>query len=151
MNCYLHLDHEPVGTCTSCGRQICNECVVELQNKLVCRECLSAGRATPQSASGRDANTVFLIELVGGFFGLLGLGYFYVGRTNDGIIRLIIWILYNVGAYFVIALLLSVFVGIACCPFQLAIQIGVPLWSATTLKKELMGSSTTAVSPPTTS
>jgi hypothetical protein len=32
-----------------------------------------------------------LIELVGGIFGLLGLGYLYAGRTNDGLIRLVAW------------------------------------------------------------
>ena len=35
-------------------------------------------------------------------------------------------------------LLISVVVGIVCIPFQLAIQIAVPLWSASTLKKQLL-------------
>lgn len=46
--------------------------------------------------SPKDPNTAFLIEFVGGFFGLLGLGYFYAGRTNDGVIRLIAWLVYTV-------------------------------------------------------
>ena len=88
--------------------------------------------------SQKDPNTAFLIELVGGFFGLLGLGYFYDGRTNDGILRLIIWIIYDIAAAIGISLLLAVVVGICCIPLQLAIQIGVPLWSANELKKQML-------------
>jgi len=150
MNCYLHPDREPVGTCTSCGRPICSECAIEMQGKLVCRECLGSGRVAPQaqSQSVRDPNTAYLIELVGGFFGLLGLGYLYVGRTNDGILRLIIWFIYNVIAYIAISLLITILIGIACCPFQLVIQIGVPIWSATTLKNQLTGGATAITTQP---
>lgn len=150
MKCYLHPDRDAVGTCTSCGRPICSECAIDLQNRLVCRECLSKGKVIAQSQNKHDPNTVFLIELVGGFFGLLGLGYLYVGRTNDGLVRLIIWLLYNVCAYIAITILISVFIGIACCPFQLAIQIIVPIWSATTLKNQLMNDPNALVSPPPT-
>jgi hypothetical protein len=86
----------------------------------------------------KDPNTAFLIEFVGGFFGLLGLGYLYDGRTNDGVLRLIGWIIYNVVAYVTIMLLLAVFVGLCCIPLQLAIQVGVPLWSASELKKQML-------------
>jgi TM2 domain-containing membrane protein YozV len=135
MKCYVHSDVDPVGTCTSCGRGICGECAVEVQSQLVCRDCLAAGKVT---ARQYDPNTAFLIELIGGFFGLLGIGYIYVGRTNDGILRLVLWLLYDIIAAITISLLLAVIVGIVCIPFQLAIQIGVPLWSATTLKNELL-------------
>lgn len=138
MNCYKHSDREAVGTCTSCGRSICSECTVEMQGKLVCRDCLSTGKATTKSQSTLDPNTAFIIELVGGFFGLLGLGYFYAGRTNDGLMRLIGWIIYSIIAWIVISLLLAVIIGIVCIPIQLVIQIGVPLWSANELKKQLI-------------
>ena len=36
-------------------------------------------------------NNAFLIELVGGLVGLLGLGYVYAGRTTDGLVRLVGW------------------------------------------------------------
>ena len=86
----------------------------------------------------KDPNTAFLIEFVGGFFGLLGLGHIYDGRTNDGIVRLIGWIIYNVIAYIAIILLSAIFVGLCCIPLQLAIQVGVPLWSANELKKQML-------------
>ena len=137
MNCYVHPENEAVGTCTSCGKPICSECAIETQGKLICRPCLASGKVSTASQTDKDVNTAFLIELVGGFFGLLGIGYMYTGRTNDGILRLILWIIYEVIAGITISLLLAVFVGILCIPFQLAIQIGVPLWSANNLKNIL--------------
>ena len=138
MHCYVHTEAEAVGTCSRCGRFVCSECAVEVQGKLVCRECLASADVATQK---HDPSTAFVIELVGGFFGLLGLGYFYVGRTNDGVIRLILWIVYDIIAAVAISLLLAVLVGIVCIPFQLVIQVGVPLWSATTLKNELLDQS----------
>lgn len=139
MNCYVHPDKEAIGACTACHKKICKQCAVEIRGKLVCRECLNVGMVKSPETNKKDPNTAYLIELIGGFFGLLGLGYFYVGQTNEGIIRLIIWIIYNVFAYIIISVLISLVVGIACCPFQLIIQIGVPIWSATTLKNQLLG------------
>lgn len=139
MNCYFHPERAAVGTCTSCGKPICSECGVEVQDKLICRECLSLGNV-PQ-AQDKDPNTAFLIELVGGLFGILGLGYLYVGRTDEGIVRLIGWLLYMIVSWVVMIMLVVVVIGIICIPLQLAIQIGVPLWSAMKLKNELLQSS----------
>jgi TM2 domain-containing membrane protein YozV len=88
----------------------------------------------------KDPNTAFLIELVGGLFGFLGLGYFYVGRTNDGLMRLIIFLIYNLIAYVIIVVGGSLTVGVLACicgPIQLAIQIGAAYWSASELKKQM--------------
>jgi TM2 domain-containing membrane protein YozV len=92
----------------------------------------------PASPQPKDPNTAFLIEMVGGFFGFLGLGYFYVGRTNDGVLRLLIWLAYGITAYIIITLLLAVIIGIICIPIQLVIQVGVPFWSANTLKNDML-------------
>ena len=135
MKCYVHPDVDPIGTCTSCGRGICSDCAVEVQGKLVCRDCLAKGKVTTRKY---DPNTAFLIELIGGFFGLLGIGYIYVGRTNDGVLRLVIWLLYDVIAAITVTALTAVLVGVICIPIVLVIQVVVPLWSATTLKNELL-------------
>lgn len=86
----------------------------------------------------KDPDTAFLLELVGTFFGLLGLGYIYAGRTQEGVIRLIIWIIYNFVAWVTIAILISLVIGCFCVPIQLAIQVGVALWSANALKKSML-------------
>jgi len=137
MKCYVHPEVDPVGTCTSCGRGICGECAVEVQGKLVCRDCLAAGKVATRKY---DPNTAFLVEFLGGLFGFLGIGYIYVGRTNDGVLRLVLWLLYDLIAGITIAALVALIVGFVCIPFQLVIQVGVPLWSATTLKNELLSS-----------
>jgi hypothetical protein len=92
----------------------------------------------------KDPNTAFLIELIGGFFGLLGLGYLWIGLTNDGLIRLIAWLVYNIVAWIAIVLLMVVVVGCFCVPVQLLIQIGIPVWSAFTLKNMMTGGTTKA-------
>jgi len=139
MNCFYHPENEVVGFCTSCGNLICKVCAVEIQGKLICRSCLASGKALPSLNADKDINTAFLLELVGGFLGLLGMGYLYSGRTNSGIIRLILWIVYDIVAGFTITLLITIFVGFLCIPIQLIIQIGVPLWSAYELKKKMTG------------
>lgn len=135
MKCYVHPDADPVGTCTSCGRAICSECSVDVQGKLICRNCLAQGRGT---ISKYDPNAVFLVELIAGFFGLLGIGYILAGRTNEGITRLVVWIIYDIIAVVVITALSAILIGLICIPFQLIIQVGVPLWSANNLKNDLL-------------
>ncbi len=137
MYCHNHPEVAAVGSCTSCGKLICNNCAVDVQGKIVCRDCVSEGKAV-RGRTEHDPNTVFLVEFIGGFFGLLGIGYFLVGRTNEGLIRVIAWIIYDIIAVVTITLLATVLIGFLCIPFQLAIQIGVPYWSASTLKKELL-------------
>ena len=93
-----------------------------------------------QPLAPKDPNTAFLIELVGAFFGLLGLGYIYVGRTEEGVIRLIAWMVYNVIAWVAIVFLSAFIIGCFCIPIQLAIHVGVAIWSATTLKNSMISS-----------
>ena len=139
MECYVHPEVASVGNCVSCGRGICKDCAVETGNKLVCRNCLASGNI-PGSAKQTEHNpdTVFIIELLCGFFGFLGIGYFYVGRTNEGLLRLLLWFGYNIVAWVIITLLLALIVGFICIPIQILIQIAVPIWSAMTLKNELL-------------
>lgn len=82
--------------------------------------------------------TAFLIEFLAGIFGLLGIGYLFSGKTNDGIVRLVVWLVYTVLAWVTISLLTAILVGVVCIPFQLVLQIGIPLWSANKLKKQLI-------------
>jgi hypothetical protein len=98
-----------------------------------------------EQAEPKDPDTAFLIELVGGFFGLLGLGFIYVGRTGDGLIRLIPWMIYLLVMYVIIVAAgttgIGLIIAIPCCIVQLAAQIGVPIWSASTLKREMLAQS----------
>jgi hypothetical protein len=41
--------------------------------------------SSKQSASNKDPNTAMVIEIVAGYFGFLGIGYLYAGRTVAGL------------------------------------------------------------------
>jgi hypothetical protein len=138
MNCYYHPENEAVGICKSCQQSICKDCVVDYQGKLICRTCMAEGKITKTKVY--EPNNVFLIELICGFFGLLGIGYLYVGRTNEGIVRLICWLIYDIIATIIIVSFSFIIVGLICIPFQLILQIGIPIWSAYTLKNSIIAS-----------
>lgn len=107
MNCYLHPDREPVGTCTSCSKAICSECAIEMQGKLVCRECLGTGKATPLTTSARplkDRSVALILEILPGLFGLFGFGWMYSGNTTAGILWLVGVLVWDFIAFFIVAL-----------------------------------------------
>lgn len=134
MQCFNHNDKPAIGTCSNCGKAVCNQCAISMEGKIKCRECLA------KVGGGKDVNvnTAFTLELIGGFLGFLGIGYLMAGKTNDGIIRLIVWFIYNVIAYIIVVLLTAIWIGLACIPFQIIIQICIPIWSAIKLKKDLL-------------
>ena len=43
MKCDKHPDTEAVGTCKSCGRGICQDCKVSMNNVLHCKACVESG------------------------------------------------------------------------------------------------------------
>jgi TM2 domain-containing membrane protein YozV len=86
----------------------------------------------------KDPNNAFLIELVGGIFGLMGLGYFYTGQMEAGAIRLIAWIAFMAIGWTVTALLSAILIGLCLIPVMLVAQFGVPYWSAKQLKDGML-------------
>ncbi|NDJ33524.1 MAG: hypothetical protein GYB64_02575 [Chloroflexi bacterium] len=82
-----------------------------------------------------DPNIAWL-ELLG-FLGFLGIGYLVSGRTQDGILRLVIYVVLLAGAWIVTFILSTVIIGLCLIPPLLAAQLAVPIISALTLKKEL--------------
>ena len=86
----------------------------------------------------KDPQTAFLIELVGGLFGFLGFGYIYAGYTSDGVVRLLLFMFLIWGGWIVTALLTAILIGLCFIPVMLALQIGVPIWSGSELKKKML-------------
>lgn len=99
-----------------------------------------SARIGPQGDREQRINNAFLIELVGGFLGFLGLGYIYAGRTNDGLIRLIAWWVLIGAMWTAVSLLTIVVIGLCLIPGALIVQFGGPIWSASELKKEMQAS-----------
>lgn len=88
--------------------------------------------------STKDQDTAFLIELVGGIFGFLGIGYIYSGLTNAGLIRLIgLWIL-NFILWSVIGVLTAVLIGLCLIPLPFILNIALAYFSAKDLKESLI-------------
>jgi len=48
----------------------------------------------------KDPNTAMVIEIVAGYFGFLGIGYLYAGRTAAGLLRLFGWWIFLLVAVF---------------------------------------------------
>lgn len=41
MKCYKHNDRNIQGICVTCGKMYCDECIVEVNGKYQCKECIS--------------------------------------------------------------------------------------------------------------
>ncbi len=109
-------------------------------------------------SSPKDPNTAMIIEIVGGYFGFLGIGYLYAGRTVAGLLRLFGWwaflILVVVGAAGLSALpLLGVLanpndiggvldtglISILCLLCLIPVLLAVPVISGLMLKHSMEG------------
>jgi hypothetical protein len=84
-----------------------------------------------------DKNLAFIMELIGGFFGILGIGYMYSGLITEGLIRLVAWLAIIIFAWTCIIVLSFCYVGICFIPIMVVAQIAVPIWSALEIKKKL--------------
>lgn len=109
-----------------------------------------------QSSTSKDPNTAMVIEIVAGYFGLLGMGYLYAGRTAAGLLRLFgYWIF--LGLMVIAAFGLSVapifevlanpmdyqsapdtsFLAVVCLLCMIPVILAVPIISGLTLKHSM--------------
>lgn len=77
MNCAYHVDREVHGICSTCGRPVCSDCIVDLNGQVFCKPCLEVKVRKPlrQIRGG----TRFILSIVP------GLGHLYMGLFNRGI------------------------------------------------------------------
>ena len=131
MKCYKHNDVDAVGTCTSCGRAICQDCALTVNGKLMCKECTAekaAHTGSPVVADRKEPVLALLFSLVGGL--LTGTLLFSLGQLYNGQVRkFMILTLANlcVGAVAAILYILgsvaTLGVGCLCCLPVLAIPL----------------------------
>lgn len=77
MNCAYHSDREVQGVCSTCGRPICDECLVSLNGQIHCKACLAARvHKPPRDVRG---GVRFILSLCP------GLGHLYLGLFNRGL------------------------------------------------------------------
>lgn len=84
-----------------------------------------------------DKSVAFILELVGGLMGYLGLGYMFAGKFKEGIIRLVVWLVIMIVGWVIVVALMMVLIGICFLPVLMIAQVLVPIWSAFQLKREL--------------
>jgi len=91
----------------------------------------------PDQLRNVDKSIAFILELVGGLFGYLGIGYMYAGMVREGVIRLVVWLIVMIVAWVTVVMLMYICIGICFLPFLVLAHILVPVWSAFRLKREL--------------
>jgi hypothetical protein len=84
-----------------------------------------------------DKNIAFILELIGGLFGFLGIGYMYAGEIKGGVMRLLLWFALLYFSWIVASILSIILIGLCLMPFIIVAQVGIPIWSAFELKKRL--------------
>lgn len=95
-------------------------------------------------AAPKDPQTAFLIELVGGIFGLFGLGHIYAGYQDIGIKRLVVGIVALVVLWTITSFLMALIIGCVIAP----VLIGVQIYAAYVSAKGLREAITTGTTPP---
>ena len=75
MKCFDHQDADAVMTCSSCGKGLCRDCVVQKNEKVYCRQC------DIQSQGGLDA-----VEAIAIIFGSVCL---------SPVMALVVWLIWR--------------------------------------------------------
>ncbi len=84
-----------------------------------------------------SSDTAMVVEMVGGWFGFLGLGYLLTGNIFAGIVSLVGWWIVLVITWSTVGALSALIVGVCLIPFQIAVHLGVPVLSGIVLKAQL--------------
>lgn len=92
--------------------------------------------------SSKDPNTAMIIEILAGYFGFLGIGYLYAGRTAGGLLRLFGWWALIAAAVFGIVIIsafmdggeLLAMVGLLCL---IPVMLAAPVVSGLMLKHSM--------------
>ena len=118
--------------CPRCGAQnadharFCHICGQPLAGQSPAPQTTTAAKPLP------DPSTAFVLELLLGLFGFLGIGWVYSGRTTLGIVMLIGWWVIVIGG-----LGGSLATGFLGCCVWLPIHVVAPIVSALLIRNEL--------------
>lgn len=101
MRCTHHFDREALGSCVTCGRGVCLDCLNKVQGRIYCASCqtrsgssvslaLQRGFQDLQFTQGRTATVVsdknrYLAALLAFSLGWAGIHKYYMGQIGWGI------------------------------------------------------------------
>lgn len=120
--CYTHSEADSVGVCTRCGKNVCAQCSIELNGKLVCKTCAEGMIASSQTSPPAQPYVaqpyaaqpgVVVVKhkepILSAILSLFipGLGQVYNGQVLKGIIILALY----VGLWAVSGMLMFVLIG----------------------------------------
>jgi hypothetical protein len=99
MNCSNHAKTDAVAACAECGRSFCAACIVELDQRWWCRDCLSRIVSTAGAGArvhpGWRKLAAALLSIVPGaghmFLGLIGKGFALMGLLFVSIFLIILY------------------------------------------------------------
>jgi len=121
MKCYLHNDTDAVGTCTSCGKSLCQDCALTVDGRLVCKECrphVAGHTGSPLETDHKDPLLALLLGLAGGILTgslLFSLGQLYNGQVRKFIIMTILNVCIGTIAFIIYIIGCFTIIGICCC------------------------------------
>ena len=82
MTCYIHQEREAVAICTACGKFICKECHVSVDNKATCVNCIKKELESKPIVK-KSSLLTFLFSFF--FIFPLGLNYLYIGHSKKAL------------------------------------------------------------------
>jgi hypothetical protein len=121
MKCYVHNDVDAVGTCTSCGKSLCQDCVRTVDGRLVCKDCLpqaTGHTGSPLESDRKDPLLAILLGLGGGIVSgslFFSLGQLYNGQVKKFIVLTILNAIIGVLALAIYIIGCFTVIGICCC------------------------------------
>lgn len=99
--------------------------------------------------SAKDPDTTFIIELLAGIFGFLGVGYMYTGMTGAGVVRLIGNWIYIALIWIGFTIFSAITLGFGACLFfvPMILQVALPILSAYELREAMKAAKSQGFSP----
>lgn len=87
MKCANHEEQEAIAICSSCHQPVCEDCLVSLSDRQICRGCLESrvGVETQIANTTRSSFWAFVLSIIP------GAGYLYLGLMKRGLQTMIIF------------------------------------------------------------
>lgn len=86
MKCYSHPEIDAIGTCTNCGRAVCQSCSVNVADKIMCQKCLASGDTlNVRTASSKSYNSLSIVSIILSVIGLVACLCYGLGGILFGV------------------------------------------------------------------